>query len=806
MFAARSSPSCVITATCCWRRRCSRRCSAGRSGHRDRRARLSGNRADADRPSRDRATAYDRPRLESARRARARRAPNGRCCARCALGDYDLLIHLTEHPRGLALARLLRPRWSVTRERESALRCGGATSRISTGCPRAPSATRSSRTSTRCGASACIPTRRDRRLVLVPGAAAETKRRHAARRARPGAARIRAGASRLALAVQMLAGRAHGRAARPHRRGRACASSSPVRPTIASARSTTAVLAARAAGHARARREFHRCAVDAGVGRADRARARVRRRRFGADAHRGGDGHAGAGAVRTFERIRVGTLARARSASSHRRSISCRPCGLDGCGGGKVSECLTTLPVERVHAALAVAAGGNPARSGPDAARDHPPALHAARRRRALPRRARWRRCSNATSRSRCTRASGRETKLQLIEPHIVRSALHAVRCGATGASPAPSPARSRATRANLVQSHERAAVLRHLSRPATACMRRGSRNGCTMRRRRCAGASRWTRGTGTRSRWSASCSRARGCARVLCNSKMVRDDIKARFGLPDERLPVLYNAVDSSVFSPELRAHRERIRANARIPDEATAVPAGRLGLSPQRRAGGHRRARPAVHSRLSHRCRRRSQARRPTSGWRREHGVRERVTFAGYQHDVAPFYGAADAFVLPAIYDSLPDAAMEALASGLPVVTSTKSGAAELVRGKRRGIRVRVARCGGAGRTSAGVAGRRRARTAWRERAARSRAADAGRDDAETGAHLQAAARSQRRAQDGRARRCRGQRFGSGDSQARRRRCTAPDGLDSETLPASEAGHRPPVTSRSAPRRQQA
>jgi heptosyltransferase-3 len=26
----------------------------------------------------------------------------------------------------------------------------------------------------------------------------------------------------------------------------------------------------------------------------------------------------------------------------------CRPCGIDGCGGGKVSECLTTLPVQRV--------------------------------------------------------------------------------------------------------------------------------------------------------------------------------------------------------------------------------------------------------------------------------------------------------------------------------------------------------------------------------------------------------------------------------------------------------------------------
>ena len=34
-------------------------------------------------------------------------------------------------------------------------------------------------------------------------------------------------------------------------------------------------------------------------------------------------------------------------ASAH----TCRPCGLDGCGGGKVSDCLTSLPVDAVHAA-----------------------------------------------------------------------------------------------------------------------------------------------------------------------------------------------------------------------------------------------------------------------------------------------------------------------------------------------------------------------------------------------------------------------------------------------------------------------
>jgi heptosyltransferase-3 len=30
---------------------------------------------------------------------------------------------------------------------------------------------------------------------------------------------------------------------------------------------------------------------------------------------------------------------------------TCRPCGYDGCGGGKVSECLAFLPVDAVHAA-----------------------------------------------------------------------------------------------------------------------------------------------------------------------------------------------------------------------------------------------------------------------------------------------------------------------------------------------------------------------------------------------------------------------------------------------------------------------
>lgn len=42
-------------------------------------------------------------------------------------------------------------------------------------------------------------------------------------------------------------------------------------------------------------------------------------------------------------------MARARVITS---SHSCRPCGMDGCGNSKVSECLTSIPVERVFDAV----------------------------------------------------------------------------------------------------------------------------------------------------------------------------------------------------------------------------------------------------------------------------------------------------------------------------------------------------------------------------------------------------------------------------------------------------------------------
>ena len=60
---------------------------------------------------------------------------------------------------------------------------------------------------------------------------------------------------------------------------------------------------------------------------------------------------------------------------------------------------------------------------------------------------------------------------------------------------------------------------------------------------------------------------------------------------------------------------------------------------------------------------------------------GLGARVQFLGALPDVKPYYGAADALLLPTLYDPFPNVALEAMASGLPVITSTTSGAAELI-----------------------------------------------------------------------------------------------------------------------------
>jgi UDP-glucose:(heptosyl)LPS alpha-1,3-glucosyltransferase len=166
----------------------------------------------------------------------------------------------------------------------------------------------------------------------------------------------------------------------------------------------------------------------------------------------------------------------------------------------------------------------------------------------------------------------------------------------------------------------------------------------------------------------------------VICNSKMVREEIKARFHLPEERLPVIYSAVDSVAFHPGLREHRDRLRARYKIPAGATLFLL--VGSGYERKGVATAIAALAelpesAYLMVVGREKRVNRYKRLA----RSLGVRERIVFAGPQLDVKPYYGCADVFVLPTIYDPFPNAALEAMACALPVITTTKSGAAELV-----------------------------------------------------------------------------------------------------------------------------
>jgi len=168
----------------------------------------------------------------------------------------------------------------------------------------------------------------------------------------------------------------------------------------------------------------------------------------------------------------------------------------------------------------------------------------------------------------------------------------------------------------------------------------------------------------------------------VICNSRMVRAEILRWFGVAEEKLRVIYNGVDLEAFHPRLRdEYRTELRARIGIPQQARVilfVGSGfeRKGVPVLLEAFARM---PAADARLIVVGKDRSQAELEARS--RSLGLAGRVHWAGGQADVRPWYGAADVFALPTLYDPFPNAALEALASGLPVVTTRNCGAAELI-----------------------------------------------------------------------------------------------------------------------------
>jgi len=72
------------------------------------------------------------------------------------------------------------------------------------------------------------------------------------------------------------------------------------------------------------------------------------------------------------------------------------------------------------------------------------------------------------------------------------------------------------------------------------------------------------------------------------------------------------------------------------------------------------------------------------------RERGISGAVSFLGHSEDVPACLAAADIFVLPSRTEAFPNAVLEAMASGLPVVASKVGGVREIIEDERTGLLV--------------------------------------------------------------------------------------------------------------------
>jgi UDP-glucose:(heptosyl)LPS alpha-1,3-glucosyltransferase len=66
----------------------------------------------------------------------------------------------------------------------------------------------------------------------------------------------------------------------------------------------------------------------------------------------------------------------------------------------------------------------------------------------------------------------------------------------------------------------------------------------------------------------------------------------------------------------------------------------------------------------------------------------VTDRITWIGPVKNVAPYYQAADVLVLPSIYEPFGNVCLEAIAYGLPVVTTEAAGASEIIVPGKNGL----------------------------------------------------------------------------------------------------------------------
>lgn len=158
---------------------------------------------------------------------------------------------------------------------------------------------------------------------------------------------------------------------------------------------------------------------------------------------------------------------------------------------------------------------------------------------------------------------------------------------------------------------------------------------------------------------------------KVIANSMLMKNDLIKRFGIPEEKIAVVYPALDTQTFHPRPE-EKNVLRARFQFP-EKVVVSLVTSGNFKKRGLDIFSEAIDALPSQI-----------KEMASFRvlgKEAQASKLITFDPGLEDIENYYRAIDVFVLPARIEEFGRVVLEAMGCGLPVITTDKVGAGELL-----------------------------------------------------------------------------------------------------------------------------
>jgi UDP-glucose:(heptosyl)LPS alpha-1,3-glucosyltransferase len=161
---------------------------------------------------------------------------------------------------------------------------------------------------------------------------------------------------------------------------------------------------------------------------------------------------------------------------------------------------------------------------------------------------------------------------------------------------------------------------------------------------------------------------------RIVAISERVRKQLKEHYRVPDERIVTIPNGINLSRFDPANASTRVEVRRSFGVSQDVPLV----LFVGSQYRLKGLEFVIRAIAEMTTKAILLviGGDSAAPFKRLADQLGVSERVIFAGARNDLPKIYPAADAFVLPTLYETFALVCLEAMASGLPVLASPVGG----------------------------------------------------------------------------------------------------------------------------------